>query len=193
MPINITLRPSYDTILFTDVWEDYNAFNTDYTAIMAQLSTTAPITTASAKTIYYLLYARYGNNPIANFDETQWKYKIISIIFMYGGKWERQLQIQKTLNGLSEAEIMTGSKQIYNHAFNPSSAPTTDTLDELQYINDQNTAKNQKSKLEAYSLLWNMLHANATEDFLNKFKSCFKAFVSPERTLIYATDDEEGV
>jgi hypothetical protein len=34
--------------------------------------------------VYYLLYARYGNNPIANRDENQFKFKIFSVIFQYG-------------------------------------------------------------------------------------------------------------
>ena len=190
MAIDITFTPSYDTVLFTDVWSSYDKFLEDY-SMMGNFTTTSPIKTNSVKTVYYLLYARYGNNPIANYDETQWKLKVFSIIFMYGGKWERQLEIQNTLKGLTEAEIMAGSKQIYNHAFNPATEPTTSTVDELSYINDQNTAKNQKSKLEAYSLLWNMLHANATEEFLQKFRPCFKAFVSPEKTLMYITEESE--
>lgn len=190
----ISMTRGYDTLLFTEVWEDYNAFATDYASIMANLTTvsaTSPIKTASIKTIYYLLYARYGNNPIANLDETQWKYKLFSIIFMHGGKWERQLEIQNTLRGLTEDELLTGSKQIYNHAFNPSTEPTTTTLEELEFINDQNTANNKKGKLEAYNILWTILHSNATEDFLLKFRPLFKLFVSPTNTLFYITDEDE--
>ena len=57
---------------------------------------------------------------------------------------------------------MTGSKQIYNHANNPSTEPGTDTDEELAYINDQNTTKNKKSKLDAYALYNEVLKNDVT-------------------------------
>ena len=72
--------PQYDTKLMTEVWSSASDFLTDYQA--AGIPTT--ISTANATTLYYLLYARYGNTPIANYDENQWKYKMFSIIFQYG-------------------------------------------------------------------------------------------------------------
>lgn len=187
----ITFRNAYDTVLFTDIYDTYDKFYADYGTIMGNLTTTSPIKVASIKSLYYLLYARYGNNPIANFDLNQWKYKLFAIILMHGGKWEKQLEIQDKLRGLTEDEILMGSKQIYNHAFNPSTAPSTGTLEELEYINDQNTANNKKGKLEGYNILWSILHSNATEDFLAKFKPLFKIFVSPEKTLLYITEESE--
>ena len=41
-------------------------------------------TDANATTLYYLLYARYGNSHIVNTDENQFTYKLFSTIFMYG-------------------------------------------------------------------------------------------------------------
>lgn len=72
--------PEYDTKLFTDVWEEVNDFAYDYQHI--GIPTT--IAVQSVITLYYLLYARYGNNPIANYDEEQFKYKMFSIVFQYG-------------------------------------------------------------------------------------------------------------
>lgn len=48
---------------------------------------------------------------------------------------------------------MQGSKVINNHAFNPSGSPTTATLEELTYTNEQTTQNYKKSKLEAYTVL----------------------------------------
>lgn len=48
---------------------------------------------------------------------------------------------------------MTGSKSIYNHAFNPSNEPSTASLDELDYINEQNTSNVKRSKIDAYGML----------------------------------------
>ena len=77
---NVEMFPQYDTKLMTEVWNSASEFLTDYQA--AGIPTT--ISNQNATTLYYLLYARYGNTPIANYDENQWKYKMFSIIFQYG-------------------------------------------------------------------------------------------------------------
>ena len=181
------MTPQYTTILLTQVWDNAADFLDDY----ANVGIPTTITTQSATTLFYLLYARYGNNPIANRDIEQFKYKIFSVVFQYGPTWEKKLSIQETLRGLSEDEIMRGSKAIYNTALNPSQAPTTSTTDELDYINSQNTTNNKRSKLDAYQQLWGLLSTDVTEDLLNKFKKCFKLFVSPEHRLLYVTEIEE--
>lgn len=179
--------PKYDTKLFTEIWESVNDFCYDYQHV--GIPTT--ISVSNAITLYYLLYARYANNPIANYDEEQFKYKIFAIIFEYGPSWEKRLSVQQSLRGLSEEDLRLGSKAIYNHAFNPSQAPSTGTLTELDYINDQNTTNYKKSKMDAYGQLWELLKTDVTGEFLAKFQKCFKQFVTPEWTWIYVTELEQ--
>lgn len=185
---NVCQFPEYDTKLFTEVWDTAGAFLSDYQS--AGIPTT--ISTANATTLYYLLYAKYGNNPIANRDINQFKYKILSIVFEYGPTWEKRLAIQQSLRGLSEEDLIKGSKAIYNSALNPSTAPTTGSLEELDYINAQNTTNYKKSKMEAYAQLWELLETDITSEFVGKFKICFKQFVRPERPLIYVTEIEDS-
>lgn len=183
-----------DTLLFSEVWEDYSSFETDYTALIAGfLENTSPVTANSLKTIYYLLFASYGNNPIANSDIDQFKMKIVSTIYAYGPTWQRKQAIQNSLRALTDADLLQGAKQIYNHALNPSSEPSTSSLIELTYINDQNTANYQKSKMEAYSILWGLLHADATRDFIDKFRKCFAVFVDKMRTPFYIENDDDFI
>ena len=106
--------PQYSTKLFTEIWETAAEFLADYQS--AGIPTT--ISTANATTLYYLLYAKYGNNPIANRDISQFKYKVLSIIFEYGPTWEKRLAIQQSLRSLSEDELLRGAKAIYNQALN---------------------------------------------------------------------------
>ena len=111
---------------------------------------TKNISEEKLKLIFYLLYARYGNSHIAYSDETQFKYALFSKIFMYGPSWSKKLEIQDTLRGLNlddSSEIYKGGKAIYNHSYNPSTAPSTGSLEELTTINDQNTTNYKKSKL----------------------------------------------
>lgn len=191
---NFEMMPQYNTVTFVDIWDDVADFKADLAAspfdgCLKDGSVTGDPDNVSL--VFYLLYARYGNNPIANYDINQWKYKIFSTMFQYGPSWEKRLDIQDKLRGLSEADIIAGSKAIYNNALNPSTAPSTGSLDELTYINAQNTTNYKKSKMEAYAQLWDLIETDVTEDFLVKFKKCFKIFVSAEQPLLYVQEEEE--
>ncbi len=186
-----SMIPQYSTVLFTDIWDNVDDFKEDLadSPFAGCISTSNP---DNVSIVFYLLYARYGNNPIANLDEMQWKFKIFSVIFQYGPTWEKRLELQGKIRALTDSDLLTGSKAIHNHAFNPSTAPSTGDLNELPYINDQQTSSFKKNKLDAYTQQWDMLETDVTEDFLNKFKKCFKIFVSPERPLVYVSDTPEG-
>lgn len=184
------LIPGYSTMLFTEIYDNVDKFLNDYNSI----GIPAKITSTNATTLYYLLYARYGNSPIANKDINQFKYKLFSIIFMYGPTWEKRLAIQDKLKDLSlddNSEIYKGSKAIYNSALNPETAPKTGDLEEINYINSQNTTNYKKSKLEGLALLFDSLRTDVTKDFIDKFNICFKKFARPGRTFIYVDDEEE--
>ena len=189
-PILDPLRPQYITKTFVEVFPNYAKFKSDYDDLIPLVSGgVAPLTASNIQATYYLLFARYGNTPIVNYDETQFKMKLMAIICTYGPVWERKKAIQKSLRDLTETELLQGAKQIYNHAFNPSTEPTTAQLEELTHINDQNTTNNKKSKMEAYSILWANLHVDATDEFLNKFKNCFSRFVGDQFPIIYVEED----
>lgn len=181
------MLPRYSTKLFCEIYEEVNDFIYDYNNI----GIPKIISVQTATTLYYLLYAKFGNNPIANYDEEQWKYKIFSIIWQYGPAWEKRLDIQTKLRALTEEELLKGSKAIYNHANNPNQAPSTATLEEVEFINDQSTTNHKKSKMDAYAQLWDLISTDVTSEFLNKFTKCFKQFVYPERPLLYVTPVDE--
>lgn len=183
--INKTVQ--YETVLFKDVWDDVDEFIEEY----HDVGIPAKLTDTDTTTLFWLLFARYGNNPIANMDIDQWKYKVFSIIFMYGPTWAKRLDIQDKLRALTDNDILQGSKAIYNKALNPGTAPDTQSLEALTYINEQNTTNYKRSKLEAYGQLWELLDTDVTNEFLGKFLSLFKKFVRPEKPLIYITETED--
>lgn len=57
----------YSTILFKEVYPDMEDFTDDYALAGFPLI----VSDASIRTLYYLLYARYANNPIGNRDINQ--------------------------------------------------------------------------------------------------------------------------
>lgn len=97
-----SMIPQYDTKLMTEVWDNVNDFCYDYQHV--GIPTT--ISVENAATLYYLLYARYGNTPIANYDINQWKYKMFSVIFQYGPTWEKRLSVQKTLRDMQLSDLL---------------------------------------------------------------------------------------
>lgn len=186
------LYGNYRNRKFTDIWTEVEEFLDDY----GNNGIKTTISEASATTLYYLLYARYGNSTIASSDENQFKYKVFSTIFMYGPTWEKRLKIQEDIRNLGLDEVLDGGKAIYNAALNPNQAPSTDTLEELPYINSQNTTRYKKSKVDGYSVILNLLETDVTEEFIGQFKKLFLTIVSPELPLWYETqlvnNDYEG-
>lgn len=187
---NVQFTDMYETRTFNEIYESLNDFIYDYNNVAIPKI----ISVDNATVLYYLLFARYGNSPIANYDETQFKYKLFSIIWQYGPSWEKRLDIQAKLRALGAnpndlSDILTGAKAIYNHAYNPETEPSTSTTEELTYINDQNTTNYVKSKMDAYTQLWNLIATDVTEEFINRFNVCFKKFVKPG-TYLYVSEED---
>ena len=225
---NPLMKPMYDTNLFCEIWDSSDSFLADYNNTGTEFTNQVPTTISQENALmtYLLLFSRYGNNPIANYDVTQFKNKIFTIIWQYGPAWEKRLSMQEDIRNLTLQEITQGTKTdwssegsqsqnnsgtdttINNHAFNPSTAPTTQTTNELDYIDQQQVAKGSntstisgtdsqttgqvvtKSKMDAYAQLWDLVATDVTNDYIAKFKKCFKQFVAPERNMIYVTEDE---
>ena len=180
------MLPMYNTVLFCDVYNSAEEFLADYNA-----SPLKKLSNDEATTLFYLLFARYGNNPIANYSVEAFKMKLFATMYQYGPTWAKRIDIQDKLRNLTDDELRMGNKTIMNSALNPETSPSAGSLEELTYINQQNTSGNKKSYLNAYADLWELLKVDVTEDILNKFKPLFKIVVIPEHTLIYTTEDEE--
>ena len=177
----------YDTKTFADVYPTETEFLTDFDTYEPILGTS--IDRTNMRLIYLLLSAKYCNSPIANYDESQFSRKMFVTIYMYAPTWLKRTEIQKALRSLTEDDIINGNKTITNHAYNPGTAPSTASLEELQYINDQSTNTVKQSKLNAYTMLWGMLATDVTAEFLAKFQPLFMMFTNPSIEDIYQTED----
>ena len=226
---NPSMKPMYDTNLFCEIWDSSNSFLADYNNTGTEFTNQVPTTISQENALmtYLLLFSRYGNNPIANYDITQFKNKIFTLIWQYGPAWEKRLSMQEDIRNLTLQEITTGTKTdwssegtqsqnntgtdttINNHAFNPSTAPSTQDTNELNYIDQQQVAKGTatstisgtdskttgqtvtKSKMDAYAQLWDLVATDVTTAYIAKFKKSFKQYIAPERRMNYVTEDEE--
>lgn len=183
----------YDTQTFSEVFDSASDFVDAVKSCPLMVKTASPLTyllsDASLTNLYYLLYAQYGNSPIANGDVNQFKYKMYSIIFQYGPTWEKKLWLQMQIRDLNLEDIKNGSTAIYNRALNPESDPTTHTTEELDYINEQTVNKQRRNDSAAYAEWWGLLRDDVSKYFIDRFKVCFKIVVMPERPLLYESEE----
>lgn len=179
---------NYRTRNFSNIYPNYAEFDKDVAFFNANGLNPQLKNISTYRTIYMLLASRYKNSSIAYSDETQFKLELFSKIFQFAPNWERELELQKTLRELSEIDLTIGGKAIYNHSYNPSTAPSTQATEELETVNEQNVTKYTKSKLDAYGNLVALLEKDVTEDFIRRFKYLFIKIVAPQRPLWYDYD-----
>lgn len=183
---NGLIYPTYNTKTFTEIYPKLADFTSDYSTINLGGITDTNL----LNKVYYMLYAKHGNDPITNFDIEQFKYKLFTIICSFGPSFEKRLEIQGKLRALDlDTDVLEGAKAIYNHAYNPSTDPSTQSLNELTYINDQNTTNYKKSKMDAWTQVWGLLSTDLYGDFISRFDKLFKQFVRPNLQLVYEGED----
>lgn len=181
------------TRTFSDIFPTATEFRDEYnnSAIAGGVNASFDfeIEDEQVELIWALLYAKYGNSHIASTDENQFKYKVWSLIYQYAPTWIKKTELQVQIRALNIDDIAK-SKAIYNHAFNPGTAPSTATLEELTTINEQNTAITKRSLGDSYAMLISLLDEDVTEEFINKFKKLFLQFVAPAVPLWYVSEGE---
>lgn len=179
---------NFRTRTFSEIFSSYSNFKTmfDESGIPQEIKET------SLKTLYYLLYARYGNSHIASTDENRFKYAVQSTVFMYGPTWEKRLEIQKKLRNLTEEEMLTGAKAIYDTSKAPGTdkASLTNEHGELGFLDGQNITSYRKSKLEGYAVLESLLETDVSKQFIDRFQNLFIKIVEPYSPLWYETEVE---
>lgn len=188
MKFNNTLFGTFATMTFADVYDNVETWLAEYTD--NGIPTT--ISTANAKTLYYLLYARYGNSTMANFDVNQFKYKVWSIVFMYGPTWEKRLTIQNELRNASIDDLREGSIQVSNNAYSNGQANTTTDIETLEGVNSQYKSIHKNSKASAYTMMLELLETDVTKNFIDKFASLFIKVVQPYEPLLYTDEQEDN-
>lgn len=184
------MRPMYNTKLFNEIFPDIESFKDNYDICQSTAGLTNKLDDTDVAITWQLLTAKYGNNPIANWSEDQFKLKIWQIMWQYGPTWVKRNDIQGELRALTADQIRAGDFSIYNTALNPATAPSDNDTTELNYINQQNTSRRKKSVLGAYNELMLLLETDVTAEYIDRFKKLFMTVVDPSRTFIYVTEDE---
>lgn len=180
---NDNLYGGYRNKSFADIFSTASEFQ----QFFANSGITSPLSPDQLKTLYYLLYGEYGNSPIASSDENRFKYKMMNISNTVGPIYFKKMDIQDKLVALTDDQLKRGNTVIHNMSDNPSTEPTTDTIDELTTINQQNVDKTKRGALEGYAALESLLDEDITQRFLSRYKNLFLQVVAPENALWYKT------
>lgn len=181
-----SLYGNYRQIRFSGVFPSYEEFRAQLEICPLDID----MSEEAKSTTYYLLFARYGNDVVASSDINRFKLNLFSLMFSYGPTWAKRLDIQKELRELSLDELKAGGGAVYNSAYNDGTAPSTTSLDELQYINQQNQTRYKKSTADAYLLQYTSLSSTVTEEYIRHFKKLFLTVIQPEKPLWYITEGD---
>lgn len=193
--MNNTYYGGFRTRTFAQIFNSFDTFNTEFAAtpFAEAIATDKEEAQINLQLLFYMLYARYGNSHIANSDENQFKYGLFNIIFMYGPAWATRLSAQKAIRELGIDEARKGGTATYNHAYNPSTAPTMNETDGLPYINDQNKTLYTKSMLEGYANLLSLVESDVSAEFLSKFRPLFTKIAYGDEPLLYITQEDNTI
>lgn len=191
MPCN-SYYGSFRTRTFAEIFPSYEDFSEAYNSNALAISFTPEGTDEglTERQFYYMMYAHYGNSHIAYSDENQFKYYMWSIMYQHGPTVIRKREIRAKLLGMSFDELTSGGKTIYNHAMNPNTAPTTDTLYELTTINDQNTANYKKAMVTGLTEFLDVISNDPVDSFIHRFKRLFIQVLAPDYPLYFVTEEE---
>ena len=185
--LNQDLYGNQRTRTFAEIYPTADDFKAAYDS--NPFATATNINDSEIIKIYYLLYANYGNSSICSSDEYRFELKLFSTIYQYGPIYVQKKIIQEKIVDTPYNDFKAGGKVIYNTALNPNVAPTTDSLTELPYINNQNTNNYVKSDAESMQIKWDLMNDNLESEFLAKFKPLFLKIVNPTVPLWYISEN----
>ena len=185
--LNQDLYGNQRTRTFAEIYPTADDFKATYDS--NPFATATNIGDSEIIKIYYLLYANYGNSSICSSDEYRFELKLFSTIYQYGPIYIQKKIIQEKIIDTPYNDFKAGGKVIYNTALNPNVAPTTDSLTELPFINNQNTNNYVKSDAESMQIKWELMNDNLESEFLAKFKPLFLKIVNPTVPLWYISEN----
>lgn len=183
---------NFRTRTFANIFPTVTDFSTWYSTcgVPDVLLTDAKYIKYDINAIYFLFISYYANSHIKSSDENRFKLQLMAIIYEAAPVWQREMYLQEQMLKLADEDLMHGAKAIYNHAMHPDTSPSTASLEELTYIDDQNTTNWKKEKVRGYAEARDFLDQNICSRFMAKFKKLFIAVLYPDRPLLYETEED---
>lgn len=172
------------TFYFTDCFVDFESFKSaiaDYTS--------QAVDDDFLNKIYFKFCAKYAASNIIFTIKEMFIYQFCNIFDDEFSKFKRRYDINQKLKDITIDNIKILNETISNQAENPNYTP--DTPDKaLSYITAQNAVFNKINDLDAYIRQLETLMTEGFEEFINKFKELFVAFVDND-SVCYCDDEDE--
>lgn len=185
----------FDNITFSELYPTQEDFVNQYKVVgfPQTFEGGTYVSDDDLKLIWLLLIGRFADSTIKPYNTFgAFHVRFMSRVWQHAPAWKKKLDIQNKLRSLSledGSEIYKGSSAIYNSAMNPSTMPSTQDTEELNFVNQQNVTKYKKSKLEGLAILSDLLKNDVTEQFLRRFDDLFKTIIYAGRELTYITEE----
>ncbi len=171
--------PKNLTMTFSEYYDSIDTFKAKYNELPSNMKL---LTDAQVGLVYCLLLGEYANSRFANLSIDQANMRIFTTLYSYGPAYFKKKEIQTAITNLDLTRdldiILAGTTAIYNSAANDGGLPTTQTSEELGFVDSQNTTKYRRSKLEGYANYYELISNDPTKDFLAKFKSIFAKYIT---------------
>jgi len=183
---------NFRTRTFANIFPDYTTFNTWHTGcgVPQNLLTGTNYANYNLSAIYFLLISYYANSHIKSADENRFKLQMSAIIYECAPQWQREMYLQNKILTLTDDEVLSGSKAIYNHAQHPDTSPITTSTTALDYIDDQNVTNYQKDKLKGYVDSSSYFDTRICKRFVDRFKPLFLSVLYTDEPVLYTTEGE---
>ena len=184
---------NFRTRTFANIFPTVTDFTTWYSTcgVPDVLLSGSDYTKYNINAIYFLMISYYANSHIKSSDENRFKLQLMAIIYEAAPVWQRQMYLQSKILALADDDVLKGARSVTNHAMHPDTAPATSSLEELTYIDDQNTMNWVKDKAKGFAEARDYLDPDICSRFMAKFKKLFLAVLYPDRPLLYESDAEE--
>lgn len=163
----------YNRKMFNDVYPDANSFLKGYHEYESAIDDLNAVEDKYVVLTWQLIASKFGNTPIRSEDESQFKLSVYSVMFSEAPTFVTKLTVQAKIRNLTDSELMEGETSIANAARNPATAPGTQSMNELPYIDNQNVTKQKRSKLQAYALQLGLVENDLSETYVRKFEPLF--------------------
>lgn len=165
--------------MFNNVFPDADTFLQNYKNYEAAIDNLNAVEDKYVVVTWQLISSKFGNTPIRSEDESQFKLSVFSVMFSEAPSFVTRLNVQAKVRNLTDAELIEGETSIANAARNPATAPGTQSMNELPYIDNQNVTKQKRSKLQAYALQLGLLENDLSETYVRKFEPLFARVILP--------------
>ena len=180
---------NFRTRTFANIFPTVSDFTTWYSTcgVPDVLLSGSDYTKYNINAIYFLMISYYANSHIKSSDENRFKLQLMAIIYEAAPVWQRQMYLQSKILALADDDVLKGARSVTNHAMHPD----TSSLEELTYIDDQNTMNWVKDKAKGFAEARDYLDPDICSRFMAKFKKLFLAVLYPDHPLLYESDAEE--